>query len=209
MQKDGIFSGKKGIPAVIDRLLSKDCSKEEASSYLEKQGKNAVPTLIEALQKKEENMSSNKHGYIALVLAEIGAKGPIPALISSFPALEISETVVIVDTGDIANWGIVNYRVLERWIDRDPDKVPALHELKTRYGKYLNIINFEHYYAKYYLENYKMTDIIENYKINFVLQAGAYALSKITGEDFGTNREEWQEWWEKNKVKYNMPATDR
>ena len=127
---------------------------------------------IEFLIAALKDEDSNARGCAALALAEINPppKKAIPAIIESFPEILVS---IYRDDRGVEHSVIADVFIM----------AAASTGVSVTAG--IKDINGRIFYG-----TYQRSD-----RVN----AGAEALKKITGEDFGNDRDKWRAWWEKNK----------
>jgi hypothetical protein len=150
----------------------------------------SVRRLIDALKSET---GSHASAYAALALGSLGcaAREAVPSLVASFPAARIEYPAVTVLGGATVG----------------QDEVPRfVAELSARMGRYaqqettFRMPPLKPERREGYTLRLKYT--IEFRRQALIVDAGAYALSRITGEDLGPDRAAWQEWWGRNRGKY-------
>jgi hypothetical protein len=167
-------------------------------------GEPAVPALIEVL-KNDTNVRTR--AYAALALGRIGprAKKAVPSLIDLFP-LRLKERKTTSSAPGITPPKVDDYQIIERWIKSaeelgvEYETLPEVQKLRSLYGKHITITGVKVYMAVYKWSRQQCIDrthVVENTIISYSIDVVPFALNKITREDFGSDKEKWEQWWEK------------
>lgn len=143
----------------------------------EKQRGN-IDFLITALRDEDVNAQ----GKAALALAEMNPppKKAIPAIIESFPKI-----LVLIYRDDR---GVEHSSILPI---SDAEFIASASMLAVLNGGS----------ATAGLKDINGRRFSGTYQRSAIVNAGAEALKKITGEDFGNDKDKWKQWWDKNKNK--------
>lgn len=185
----------------------------EAEEYvwgkLYKQPKSFYAPLVESARSRIEKAKQSMNAVISLGDIGAEAKEAIPLLIKEFPSVMdagYSEKTceLIVGYGNISpdeSCIIKGERVKEQLMKSSP-----FFPFNER-NKFENFIFWEDVkmirHSESSIGGTVGTRLYEDVTIGvlFIFYPGAYALTKITGENFGKDEKKWQQWWEKNKAK--------
>ena len=162
----------------------------ESAILLCKKGDLSVLNYLSSLFEKTDDIEIIARLLTGII--EIGVPAT-PVLIESFPKTTYS--------GDYSykklksQSGVIRYSVIERRRAGASDTryFPEIKNLQDIFGDYLTIDAVSGNYAHYKIgEAY---DIIVNMYARYSIYWGAYLLNKITGNDLGPEKENWQKWW--------------
>lgn len=185
-------------PALMLGLSSDDPDvRSMAARGVRQVGPDAVPELLRVLREAQDPHSP---GTAAIILADLGVKDAIPDIIAALPVLATSEQMVLDPDDHPYGSGTQYYNVLERTVTPlvSFEDHPAIRMLTDTYGQFITVHSASLYHARYRFLDSGEIDDIEILIVDYTLQAGAFALTKLTGLNLGTDPATWKSWWEES-----------
>jgi len=211
----------------------------EAATYILKLGKNASGELIEVLKKQDDPVACGYAAMLLGELRVNEAVPVlVEKFYTHRDAHVVVVDDLDVLTTNLKYVKVVNQRYIDLWEDFDlwkerfPDEyysamqimvrivgvnlegmtihsIPDVKALKGRFGKYVEVVGVQVYQADYHLEDYATDDIFVQLMIYYSLDATQYALFRITGQDFGSDRSKWKAWLKDNMDTYSIKRRGR
>ena len=170
-----------------------------------KSGMTSQPQMPDAIKKAQTALRAT------VSLGEMGrdAWPAIPVLVSKFPTAV--HVVTVTDQyrsgeGSMEDW-VMTQVMSEK--NKFMFATPFLnYESISKCQQFLNVSHETDESSTTYGAN-RLEGASVTIHITFTFHAGACALTRITGRDFGTDQRRWNEWWMRNQSQAPSTAPDR